>query len=229
MESSALSTSTASAAGASTPAPAVGIEGLSKPRFTNVVATYDFKMELDLKHIAMNIHNTEYSPKRFAAVIIRVRMPVKATGLIFSTGKMVCTGTTSKKSAVRATNFIQGLIRKVVEKKRGKGKVAGGGKKKYKFSEKECKIQNMSAIGDVRFPIRLEGLAIQHKDFSTYEPEIFPGLIYRMRTPVKLVVLVFASGKIVITGAKKEEDVVQAIEWIYPVLDGFNKYQTKKS
>ncbi|XP_066348395.1 TATA-box-binding protein 1-like [Miscanthus floridulus] len=66
---------------------------------------------------------------------------------------------------------------------------------------KDFKIQNIVGSCDVKFPIRLEGLAYSHGAFSSYEPKLFPGLIYRMKQP-KIVLLIFASGKIVLTGAK---------------------------
>ena len=67
--------------------------------------------------------------------------------------------------------------------------------------------------------MRLEGLASRHHNFSSYEPELFPGLIYRMIKP-KVVLLIFVSGKTVLTGAKVREEIYQAFEMIYPVLQG---------
>ena len=69
----------------------------------------------------------------------------------------------------------------------------------------------------MQFAISLEGLSSDHDKFSTYEPEIFPGLIYRMQAP-KIVLLVFASGKIVLTGAKNKEDIYKAFQNMHPVL-----------
>ena len=54
-----------------------------------------------------------------------------------------------------------------------------------------------------------------------YEPEQFPGLIYRMETP-KVVILLFASGKLVCTGGKKEEDIFIAIERLHGLLEETN-------
>jgi len=68
----------------------------------------------------------------------------------------------------------------------------------------------------------LEQLNSGHSTFSTYEPELFPGLIYRMHQP-KIVLLIFASGKIVLTGAKTREDIQKAFENIYSVLIQFKK------
>ena len=83
-------------------------------------------------------------------------------------------------------------------------------------------MQNIVGSADVRFPIRLEGLAYAHGYFCSYEPELFPGLIYRMRSP-KVVLLIFVSGKVVLTGAKAREDVYSAFDAIYPVLQEFRK------
>ncbi len=79
----------------------------------------------------------------------------------------------------------------------------------------------------MNFPISLEGLnSSEHTKFTTYEPEIFPGLIYRMMTP-KIVLLIFASGKIVLTGAKTREEINAGFEKIYSVLNQFKKRNPK--
>lgn len=61
-----------------------------------------------------------------------------------------------------------------------------------------------------------------HPTFSSYEPELFPGLIYRLGQP-RVVLLIFVSGKVVITGAKKEEDLVEGLRKVYPVMLEFRK------
>lgn len=86
----------------------------------------------------------------------------------------------------------------------------------------EYKIQNIVGSCDIKFPIRLEGLAVQHHHFFSYEPELFPGLVYRMIKP-KIVLLIFVSGKIVLTGGKMREEIYAAFENIYPVLNDFRK------
>ncbi|XP_028248672.1 TATA-box-binding protein-like isoform X4 [Glycine soja] len=91
-------------------------------------------------------------------------------------------------------------------------------------ARKDFKIQNIVGSCDVKFPIRLEGLANSHGAFSSYEPELFPGLIYRMKQP-KIVLLIFVSGKIVLTGAKVRDETYTAFENIYPVLTEFRKNQ----
>lgn len=91
----------------------------------------------------------------------------------------------------------------------------------------DFKIQNIVGSCDVQFAISLEGLSSDHDKFSTYEPEIFPGLIYRMASP-KIVLLIFASGKIVLTGAKNKSDIYQAFNLMYPVLKKYKKKPVQK-
>lgn len=86
----------------------------------------------------------------------------------------------------------------------------------------DFKIQNMVGSCDVKFPIRLEGLVLTHGQFSSYEPELFPGLIYRMVKP-RIVLLIFVSGKVVLTGAKVRQEIYEAFDNIYPILKSFKK------
>ena len=145
--------------------------------------------------------------QRFAAAIMRIRNP-KTTALIFASGKMVCTGAKTEALAREAARKYAKVIIKLG----------------FPAQFKDFKIQNMVGSCDVKFPIRLEGLAWSHGHFAQYEPELFPGLIYRMQMP-KIVLLIFVSGKIVLTGGKRREDIYQAFENIYPVLTEFKKLQ----
>ncbi|GAK64000.1 transcription initiation factor TFIID-1 [Moesziomyces antarcticus] len=181
-----------------------GVHGIV-PTLQNIVATVNLEVRLDLKTIALHARNAEYNPKRFAAVIMRIREP-KTTALIFASGKMVVTGAKSEDDSRLASRKYARIIQKL-------GFEA-------KFSE--FKIQNIVGSCDVRFPIRLEGLAYSHGVYSSYEPELFPGLIYRMVKP-KVVLLIFVSGKIVLTGAKVREEIYQAFNLILPVLAEFRK------
>ncbi|KAJ2901792.1 transcription factor TFIID [Zalerion maritima] len=168
---------------AATPGAQQGGSGLT-PTLQNIVATVNLDCRLDLKTIALHARNAEYNPKRFAAVIMRIREP-KTTALIFASGKMVVTGAKSEDDSKLASRKYARIIQKL-------GFHA-------KFTD--FKIQNIVGSCDIKFPIRLEGLASRHHNFSSYEPELFPGLIYRMIKP-KIVLLIFVSGKIVLTGAK---------------------------
>ncbi|EEC09479.1 TATA-box binding protein (TBP), component of TFII-D and TFIIIB, putative, partial [Ixodes scapularis] len=175
------------------------------PQLQNIVSTVNLGCKLDLKKIALHARNAEYNPKRFAAVIMRIREP-RTTALIFSSGKMVCTGAKSEEQSRLAARKYARIIQKL-----------GFDAKFLDF-----KIQNMVGSCDVRFPIRLEGLVLTHSQFSSYEPELFPGLIYRMVKP-RIVLLIFVSGKVVLTGAKVRAEIYEAFDNIYPILKGFRK------
>ncbi|KAH8875159.1 TATA-box-binding protein isoform 2 [Schistosoma japonicum] len=175
------------------------------PQLQNIVCTVYLGCKLNLKNIALSARNAEYNPKRFAAVIMRIREP-RTTALIFSSGKMVCTGAKSEEQARLAARKYARIIQRLG----------------FEAHFKEFKIQNMVGSCDVRFHIRLEGLVLSQGQFATYEPELFPGLIYRMTKP-KIVLLVFVSGKIVLTGAKVREEIYEAFNNIYPILKNFKK------
>ncbi|KAM6074287.1 TATA box-binding protein-like 2 [Chlamydotis macqueenii] len=175
------------------------------PQLQNIVSTVNLACKLDLKNIALHARNAEYNPKRFAAVIMRIREP-RTTALIFSSGKMVCTGAKSEEQSRLAARKYARVVQKL------------GFPAKFL----DFKIQNMVGSCDVRFPIRLEGLVLTHQQFSSYEPELFPGLIYRMVKP-RIVLLIFVSGKVVLTGAKERSEIYEAFENIYPILKGFKK------
>ncbi|CAH0407067.1 unnamed protein product [Chilo suppressalis] len=176
------------------------------PQLQNIVSTVNLNCKLDLKKIALHARNAEYNPKRFAAVIMRIREP-RTTALIFSSGKMVCTGAKSEEDSRLAARKYARIIQKL-------------GFYQAKFLD--FKVQNMVGSCDVKFPIRLEGLVLTHGQFSSYEPELFPGLIYRMVKP-RIVLLIFVSGKVVLTGAKVRQEIYEAFDNIYPILKSFKK------
>jgi transcription initiation factor TFIID TATA-box-binding protein len=172
----------------------------------NIVATCHLGVNnLDLKSIALHARNTEYNPQKFAAVIMRIREP-KTTALIFQSGKMVITGARSPGLSRIAARKYSRLITKLG----------------FPVYLREFKIQNVVGSCDVGFPIRLEGLAYSHGKFSSYEPELFPGLVYRMVSP-KIVILIFVSGKVVLTGGRDKDSILLAFNRMYPVLLEFRK------
>lgn len=182
-----------------------------EPTLQNIVSTVDLKCRLDLKTIALNARNTEYNPKRFAAAIMKIRNP-KTTALIFSSGKMVCTGAKSEEDSKKAAKKYAKTIKNMG----------------FDVRFIDFKVQNIVASADVGFAIRLESLSHRHAEFCQYEPEIFPGLIYRIYQP-KVVVLIFVSGKIVLTGAKTREQIKEAYTNILPALQMHKKEETSVS
>jgi len=183
-----------------------GSSEIPRPRLQNVISTMNLQTFLDLKTIALSARNAEYNPKRFAAVVIRIRDP-KTTALIFQSGKVVLTGNRNPDLAKIAAKKYVRIIRKV-------------GYPEAKFSE--FKVQNIQGTAGVPFQVKLEALAEEHYDYSNFEPDLFSGLIYRMIDP-KVVLTIFVSGKVVLTGGRTPEDIYKAFENIYPVLLQFKK------
>jgi transcription initiation factor TFIID TATA-box-binding protein len=167
----------------------------------NVVASATINQKIDLNAVVKGYPGVEYRPEQFPGLVFRLKRPKTAT-LIFSSGKMVCTGAKSEKEAKRA-------VMKVVKELKKGGIIIIG--------KPELKIQNIVASAGVGGMIDLEKAAYS-LGHSMYEPEQFPGLIYRMAEP-KVVILLFASGKLVCTGAKKEEDVYVAVEKLHTLLE----------
>ena len=170
----------------------------------NVVATATLDQKLDLIAIMKVFRNVEYRPKRFPGLVFRLKRPKTAT-LIFSTGKMVCTGAKSDKLARSA-------IRKVVKELKNNGIIILG--------KPTIVIVNMVASANLHGKIDLE-MAADIMDNVMYEPEQFPGLIYRMGDP-KVVILIFASGKLVCTGGKSAEMVDVAVAKLHGILEDYD-------
>ncbi|CAK5073269.1 unnamed protein product [Meloidogyne enterolobii] len=178
---------------------------MPKPVLQNIVSTVNLDVRLDLNQIAKTALNSEYNPKRFSAVIMRIRDP-RSTALIFNNGKIVCTGAKSEEASRLAARRFARIIQRLG----------------YNVQFNEFKVQNLVASCDCKFRLQLEGFAITHYQFSTYEPELFPGLIYRMVKP-RVVLLIFLSGKVVITGARKREHIDEAFSQVYPILKRFKR------
>ena len=172
----------------------------------NVVASATLGQKLNLLDIIKFFRNVEYNPKRFPGLVFRLKRPKTAT-LIFSSGKMVCTGAKSEKLARSA-------IKKVVRELRNNGIIV--------LRKPVIIIQNIVASANLQNKVDLEATA-DLLDNVMYEPEQFPGLIYRMQDP-KTVLLVFTSGKIVSTGGKSEKIVHESVNKLYELLDDYDLF-----
>jgi transcription initiation factor TFIID TATA-box-binding protein len=170
----------------------------------NVVASATLNQKVDLNAVVKGYPGVEYRPEQFPGLVFRLKRPKTAT-LIFNSGKMVCTGAKSEKEARRA-------VMKVIKELKKGGIII--------ISKPELKIQNIVASASLGGMIDLEKSAFQLGK-TMYEPEQFPGLIYRMDDP-KVVILLFASGKLVCTGAKKEQDVYEAVQKLHRILEQQN-------
>ena len=170
----------------------------------NVVASASIDQKIDLLEIMKVFRNVEYRPKQFPGLVFRLKRPKTAT-LIFGSGKMVCTGSKSEKMARSA-------VKKVVRELKDNNIIIK--------DKPSITIQNIVASANLHGKIDLE-VAADIMESVMYEPEQFPGLIYRMSSP-KVVMLLFASGKLVCTGAKHEDMVREAVEKLHELLEDYD-------
>ncbi len=176
-------------------------------KIENVVASASLEHGIDLQAVVKTFPTVDYRPDKFPGLVFRTKKP-RTANLIFRTGKMVCTGAKSEKEARKA-------LKKVIRKLKKMGLIIHG--------RLRIEIQNIVASVILNGKVDLEGVyEVAGKTGLggriMYEPEQFPGLIYRMKNP-KAVILIFSSGKLVCTGATKEEEVHQAVKKLRQKLD----------
>ncbi|CAG4971448.1 unnamed protein product [Parnassius apollo] len=174
-------------------------------KLQNCVSSVSLGCELKLLDIYCRTRFSEYNPARFQGVVMKILEP-RATALVFRSGKIVCTGARNEHDSYIAARKFARIIQKL------------GFPAKFL----DFKIQNFIATADLRFPVRLEALQQAHGQFASYEPELFPGLVYRMVRP-RVVLLIFVNGKIVFTGGKSRNEISEALEIIYPILRSYKK------
>jgi len=170
----------------------------------NVVAAATLNQKIDLNAVVKSFPGAEYRPEQFPGLVFRLKRPKTAT-LVFNSGKMVCTGARSEKESRRA-------VMTVVKELKKSGIVI--------IRKPDLKVVNIVASASLGGRIELEQ-AVSTLGKTMYEPEQFPGLIYRMNEP-KVVILIFASGNLVCTGAKKEQDVYDAVQKLHGSLEEQN-------
>jgi len=162
----------------------------------NMVGISKVGDNLDLNGISMALEGAEYEPEQFPGMVFRTRDP-KAAFLIFKSGKVVCTGTRSVDEAQNALELATKRLQEV-------GVTVLPGPK--------IEIVNIVASADLEAELNLNQVAISlGLENIEYEPEQFPGLVYRVRHP-KVVLLLFSTGKIICTGARNRDDLEMAVE-----------------
>jgi len=167
-------------------------------KVVNIVASATFAEKLDLDIIAQSSEETEYEPEQFPGLVYRVSNPKTAT-LLFTSGKANITGAKNVEDVHKVVAIVAEKLRKI-------------GLDVFKNKDIKVVVQNMVATSDLGAEFNMNevavGLGLENVE---YEPEQFPGLVYRVEEP-KAVILVFGSGKIVCVGARSTEDVSKAVE-----------------
>ena len=185
---------------------------MAKTKVVNIVASASIGVTLDLQEISERFAEAEYDKNRFPGLIYRMKKP-KVAILLFTSGKLVCTGAKSIEQTKEAINIILDRIRTLFKEKHPNelGDIP---------KEVDVEIQNIVATGDLNTVLNLNKAAV-YLSFEKveYEPEQFPGLVYRLDEP-KVVALLFGSGKVVCTGAKNTKDINVAVDIIIDELKG---------
>jgi len=151
-------------------------------KIRNMVVSVDFSGKVDLDKMSSELKNTEYAPEQFPGLVYRIKSP-KSSVLIFSSGKMNCTGTTSMEETKKVIRIVLKDLKKLG----------------VKTKKPRIVVQNMVLTARLNKRINLEKLL--ELEGTEYEPEQFPGLVLRLKDP-NVAFLIFTSGRVVMTGAR---------------------------
>ncbi|KXA98169.1 hypothetical protein AKJ39_02415 [candidate division MSBL1 archaeon SCGC-AAA259J03] len=167
----------------------------------NVVLTVSYKdVEFDLEELASNLEGARYNPEVFPGVAYRT--PESGPSfLIFASGNMNCVGAKTVEGAERA-------IENLTDKLQDLG---------YDVGEPETEVQNMVASMDFHKRFGLESIARKFRN-AEYEPEVFPGLVFRMEG-TSVAFLLFVEGNTICVGAKSEEEIKEGINRIEETIE----------
>jgi len=165
----------------------------SNLKVQNIVATASLGKPVSLTKLARMQSNTEYNPEQFPGLVLRVKKP-KSAVLVFSSGNLVCTGTKSVQQVKEVINQVIKQLAKIGIKITDKPKIT---------------VQNIVASGSIEIDLNLNLLALELEN-TEYEPEQFPGLVYKLENPTATFLL-FSNGKLVCTGTKNRRQLEDAM------------------
>jgi transcription initiation factor TFIID TATA-box-binding protein len=170
----------------------------------NVVASTGIGQELDLESVSLDLAGADYDPEQFPGLVYRTQDP-KAAALIFRSGKIVCTGASSVDGVHESLDIVFGELEALdIEVP----------------DDPEVIVQNIVSSGDLETNLNLNAIAIGlGLEAVEYEPEQFPGLVYRL-DDYDVVLLLFGSGKVVVTGATEVEQAREALGTVREELEG---------
>ena len=171
----------------------------------NVVVSANIFAKLPLEKLAVILDNSDYTPETFPGLIYKVQDDElsfkKASFLLFSSGRIICAGTKSVKAAKDAVKHVVEDLKNVKIEITKKPKIV---------------VQNMVASGSVGGKLNLNEIVFLF-DNTEYEPEQFPGLVYKLKGEDQLqniTFLLFGTGKIVIAGAKSEKQIKDSVKFL---------------
>ena len=180
----------------------------------NIVATASLGKPVSLTKLSRSNSNTEYNPEQFPGLVLRVKQPRSAV-LVFSSGNLVCTGTKSIQQVKEVIDQVIKQLAKIGVKITDKPKIT---------------VQNIVASGSIDVDLNLNIFALELEN-TEYEPEQFPGLVYKLDDPTATFLL-FSNGKLVCTGTKNRKQLEEAMRQlnknVKEVIKRLNKKKKKK-
>ena len=181
----------------------MSFDAFPRPQIQNVVVTMGVGVALWLPAVAKKLRVGEYNPARFSAVTFRLRHP-KTTALFFSSGKVVCTGAKCVLDATLACYKYALCLRRRAQ---------------INANVYDLCVQNIVSTVNLDMFIDLDKFHDNNPTECNYDSSLFPGAIWRGRTCTKsMVVLLFQSGRMVITGAKHRRDIHDTYATVLPLV-----------
>jgi transcription initiation factor TFIID TATA-box-binding protein len=172
-------------------------------KIENIVASGAIADFIDLAEVAQKVDHCELNTKRFPGAVFRIEDP-KSASLIFSSGKVVLTGIRNKEALDTGLAIIVRSLKEAGVETYEKPRVV---------------VTNIVCSYDIGKYINLNRVVITlNLENIEYEPEQFPGLVYRIHDP-KIVALLFSSGKIILTGGKNIEDIKRGLDLLEQKLE----------
>ena len=181
--------------------------GKNSLKIQNIVATTSLGKDVPLTKLAKTIPNTEYNPEQFPGLVLRIKQP-KSAVLVFSSGNLVCTGTKSIAQVKLVIEQVIKTLRKINVKVTDKPKVT---------------VQNIVASGNIDMMLNLNFLALELEN-TEYEPEQFPGLVYKLVEP-NATFLLFSNGKLVCTGTKNNQQLEDSMDQLIKRIKEANSHK----
>ena len=174
-------------------------------KIQNIVATTSLGKDVPLTKLAKTIPNTEYNPEQFPGLVLRIKEP-KSAVLVFSSGNLVCTGTKSIAQVKEVIEQVIKTLKKINVRITDKPKIT---------------VQNIVASGHINMKLNLNYLSLELEN-TEYEPEQFPGLVYKLEDPTATFLL-FSNGKLVCTGTKNNKQLIDSMEQLVVTLEEADK------
>ena len=177
----------------------------SELKIKETICSANLGCKLNLKLISKKYNFAEYNPRRFNSLILRTKNP-KSMALLFSNGKILCSGTNSsedcRQSIIKYSQFLINIG--------------------YPINIKNFNVENIIAYFNFEYDLNIEKLSEKYKSECKYIPELFSGVVFK-KNKSNIVYLIFISGIVCISGGKSRNDIIDAYEFILPILINFKR------